>query len=156
VSGKFRQAADHVGKLSKLTIKNVALCQSADFGMVKPFAIKTFHNQQEVLIYAEVENFVSRLEQKHGKNLTYHTELKSRYWVFDSDQRTVGEGTLFKTIKDECSNYRRDFFISYRIRLPDKLYDGTHTLKLRVEDVLGDKFSEVFVDFEVVNGKNAK
>ena len=154
VTDQFRQAADHIGKLASLEVNNVALCQKVvNFGVVEPFATNTFRPQQEVLLYAEVRNFVSEREQKSGQIPKYRTELKSSYRVFDSEGRVVGQGTAFKTITDRCRNYRRDFFISYYVKLPEQMYDGTHTLTLDVTDVQGNKFGQGSVEFEVVAGE---
>ena len=156
VTDRFRQAADHIGKLATLAVNHVTLCRKVDdFGVVEPFAAKTFRPQQEVMLYAEVENFVSERARQSGQSVTYRTALKSSYRVFDSEGRVVGKGTAFKTIKDVCHNYRRDFFIAYRIELPEHMYAGTHTLKLTVEDVLGQKIGQGSVEFEVVAGETA-
>ena len=92
---------------------------------------------------------------KNGQIPIYLTELKSSYRVFNSEGRVVGQGTAFKTITDRCRNYRRDFFISYFITLPEQMFAGTHTLKLDVTDTQGQKFGQGSVEFEVVAGDSA-
>ena len=150
------QARAKLAELATLQIRNLTFVDSVgSYGVYERRKTQEFRPGDPVTLYAEVENFVSERAQQSGQSVTYRTALKSSYRVFDSEGRVVGKGTAFKTIKDVCHNYRRDFFIAYRIELPEHMYAGTHTLKLTVEDVLGQKIGQGSVEFEVVAGETA-
>jgi glycine/D-amino acid oxidase-like deaminating enzyme len=51
--------------------------------------------------------------------------------------------------REVCHNRRRDFFMRYFINIPQRIYDGTYTLKLTIEDVKNQKFNQASIKFEV-------
>ena len=128
-----------------LKVCNLTFCKEVlSFGNVKRFDKDEFRPNQETLLYVEVENFVSK-QTPNG----YRTSLKSSYRIFNGQGRCVDEHT-FATTEDDCENVRRDFFLGYRVRLPEKIEPGTYRLVLTVEDLGSNKLGQAEVFFEIV------
>jgi hypothetical protein len=139
------EASNRLSQQGNLVVRNLAFCTEVmSYGVYTPFERLEFQPSQRVVLYAEVENFVS-LATPRG----HHTALKTSYQIFDSRGQKV-EDHEFPLMEEHCRNQRRDFFIAYEaIRLPAQIYDGRYTLKLTVEDTLGKKVGQSSLDFQV-------
>ena len=71
-------------------VRNLAFCTEVQsYGCVKPFKAYEFAPGQEVLLYAEVENFTSEATPKG-----YHTALRSSYQVLDGRGQRVADARV--------------------------------------------------------------
>ena len=141
----LREAATKLGQVANLVVHNLAFCTEVNsYGVFKPFAINEFKPGEQVILYAEVENFASE-KAEHG----YHTALKSSYQILDSRGVRV-DGQDFAVTEEVCRNTRRDFFIRYFVFMPKRIYDGTYTLQLTLEDPLGKKVAQSSIKFAIV------
>lgn len=139
-----RRATSHLGAVSNLEIKNAAFCSNVDgFGSVTKFPSASFRTKQEVLLYCELENFVS-LPVKDG----FQTILQGSYEIVDANGHRVFEALLSED-SDICRHQRRDYFIAYRIYMPDNLQAGRYQLRLTIEDMKGRKFGQSALDFQI-------
>lgn len=135
-------AAARLGQCGLLTVRNLAFCTKvASYGVYSKFEKDEFQAGQQVLLYAEIENFKSESTEKG-----YHTALKASCQVFDSRGSRI-DGQEFPAADDYCQNSRRDFFIRYFFSMPEPLYDGKYTLRLTVEDTLNRTVGEASIDF---------
>ena len=133
-----------LGESAPLSVRNIAFCtEIQSYGCTKRFEKYKFQANQEVLLYAEVENFVSQPTPKG-----YHTSLRSSYQIFDARGRRVAEHT-FATTEEYCQNRRRDFFIGYHLCLPKGIQPGTYSLRLSIADLKSQKAGEASIEFEV-------
>jgi hypothetical protein len=129
----LREAAGRLGELGSLEVRNLAFCTAVhSFGSVARFAKYEFQPGEAVLLYAEIENFTSQ-PAKAG----YRTALKARYDLLEGPQRVHQEE--LPEADETCERQRRDFFVSYHVRLPTTLRPGEYTLQLTIEDTLGRK-----------------
>ncbi len=137
------EAINRLGEQSPLIVRNLAFVTDIQsFGSYKPFPECKFTPGQEVLLYAEVENFSSESTSKG-----YRTSLRFGYQIFDSRGQRVAEHEF--TAQEDCLNMRRDFFIGYHFFIPTRIYDGKHTLQLTVEDLHSQKIGQSSIDFTV-------
>ncbi len=145
--------AEALGKLAEsapLTVRHLAFCTEVlSFGCAKRFDKYEFAANQEVLLYAEVENFASEPTPKG-----YHTSLRSSYQILDARGGRVAEHTFAPT-EEYCQNLRRDFFIGYHLRLPKQLTPGKYTLRLSIEDLMCRKTGQASVEFSVKDAGGA-
>jgi len=138
------EAAASLGESAPLVVRNVTFCyEILSYGSVKPFEQPEFIPNQRVLLYAELENFKSQPTAKG-----FHTALKSSYQIFDSRGQQV-ERREFRSDESYCASPRRDFFIGYDFRLPERIYPGKYTLKLTVEDLKCQKVAQSSIDFTI-------
>lgn len=140
----LREAAQRLSEAGSLVVKNLHFCTEVKgYGIYSKFAKDEFKLGQEVLLYAEIENFRSRSTDKG-----FHTALKGAYQIFDKNGRRIAEKEL--AIKEEyCQNQRRDFFVPYFLWMPKLADDGTYTLKLTIEDVHRGEAAESTIDFVI-------
>lgn len=128
------EAVERLRRQAPLVCKNLAFCtEVTSFGVYRPFAERELSPGQEVLLYAEIENFVS--EQRTDG---FHTMLESSYEIIDAGGKRV-DSRNFGATEDVCRQARRDFFIRYQFALPAGIGPGTYTLRLSIQDKLGRK-----------------
>ncbi len=140
----FEEAIARLGESAPLVIRNLAFCTEVhSYGCTKRFKTQEFVPGQEVVLYAEVENFISEPTPKG-----FHTSLRSSYQIFDSRGQPVGEHEFGPT-EEYCQNLRRDFFIGYHLRLPKRVYPGKHTLQLTIEDLKGHKVGQSSIELTI-------
>jgi hypothetical protein len=142
---ELQDGLHHLAAASGLDVRNLAFCpQVYSFGNFVEFTPAEFHPGQEVLLYAEVDNFTVD-SQPSG----YETELQGSYQIFDAGGRRIAEHT-FPPEKEVCRNRRRDYFIPFRMYLPKRIDPGPYSLQLTVEDLKGRKFGQSSIRFAIV------
>lgn len=135
-------ATGQLSETGDLLVRNLAFCTEVhSFGVFTPFPKHEFKPNQQVILYAEVENFKSE-ETPKG----FHTALKSSYQILDQQGRRVVQHDLGMT-EEYCRNARRDYFIRYFLSIPARIYDGPYSLHLTIEDTLGRKIGQSTIDF---------
>lgn len=140
----LNEAKARLAELGTLLVRNLAFCNKVDsYGVYNKVDTGDLKPGQRVLLYAEVENYKSE-QTKMG----FHTALKSSYQILDVQGRRVVDGE-FDLAEEFCQNPRRDYFLPYALDLPERLYDGTYTLQMTVEDTLGQKIGQSTLDFTV-------
>ncbi len=128
-----------------LQIRNVAFCRQIQyFGNYERFPRDEFRPGQEVLLYAEVENFKSE-PTSDGQ---YRTLLRSTIEIL-SPNGDLRKQIDFSATEDLCRNYRRDYFHNYQFTIPDRIPLGPHTLKLTVFDELSGRMVSYTTNFNV-------
>jgi hypothetical protein len=143
-SHHFREALARLNNLATLEVKNLGFCTDVkSFGVYEPFTKNVFRAGQEVLIYAEVENFSSELVEKGHK-----ISLRTSYQILDLHGARVAKQE-FPTVASECRALRRDLFVSYSVFLPQRIYPGKYTLHLSVEDLQSQKLGSSSIQFEI-------
>lgn len=145
----WNEAESQLSALGNLTVKNLAFCTEVkSYGITTPFAKNEFRPGQELLLYAELGNFLSE-ETPQG----FHTAFRSSYELFDAQGRAIDKHE-FALTEETCGNRRRDFFVRYFLQLPrEQLAPGKHTLRLTVEDTLGKKIGQGSLDLVIVRGE---
>lgn len=139
-----REATSHLAAASNLEVRAVSFCTQVDgYGMVQKFARYQFTPDQDVLLYCEVDN-VAAQQLKTG----YETQLQGSYEIRDAQGRRVAEQIL-PMEPEICQNHRRDYFMVYRIYMPQQIPPGSYQLKLTIEDMKGKKFGHSTADFEI-------
>jgi len=147
----LRDAAHELAKTSKLDLRNLTFCERVDsFGWFTEFPRRTIKPGEQVILYVEVENFAAEARSKKE----FETELQGSYQIFDSAGKMVAEREL-PLDRETCRNFRRDYFLAYRIYMPDNISAGKHRLELTVEDMKaqdhakGSKFGTAVIEFTV-------
>jgi hypothetical protein len=147
----LRDATGELAAASKLEVRNLVFCERVDyFGWYTEFPRKEFQPKQQVILYAEIENFAA----EHKGPAGYETELQGSYEILDSSGQVVASRQL-QLDKEICRNYRRDYFLAYRIYLPDNIAPGRYRLELTVEDhkarekYPGRKLGEGMIEFTI-------
>jgi hypothetical protein len=139
-----RKAEEQLAALANLEILNLCFCTEVDsFGVVTRFPKYEFSPEQEVLLYCELENFVSR-PVRGG----YETRLQGSYQIVDSAGHKIADQALPED-SDVCANRRRDFYIAYHLFMPQRIGPGQYQLRLVIEDMQGNKYGQSQLDFRI-------
>jgi hypothetical protein len=139
LSSALRQAREQAA----LSIKNMTFCRKISyFGNYERFPRNDFTAGHEVLLYTEIENFVSA-PTADGE---FRTSLKSIIEITDSQGKLVWTKG-FPSTEDFCRNPRRDYFHNYQFYIPEDLSTGTYTLKLTIVDELSKKRASNSLNF---------
>jgi hypothetical protein len=142
---ELQEGMHHLAAASGLDVRNLAFCpQVFSFGNFVEFAPSEFRPGQEVLLYAEIDHFA--VESRPDG---FETELQGSYQIFDGAGRRVAEH-VFPPEKEVCRNRRRDYFVPFRMYLPNRIDPGPYTLQLTVEDLKGQKFGQSSIRFAIV------
>ncbi len=145
---QLQQATLRLQANANLQLRNLNFCHKiSSFGNYETFKHSEFRPGQRLLLYSEVQNFKSN-PSEDGK--LYRTMLKSTISIHRIGNKggTVAE-FQFDPAEDLCRNYRKDYFHSYEIALPDNITLGPHVLTLTVTDQLGDKIATETLKFNV-------
>jgi hypothetical protein len=147
----LREATRELAASSKLEIKNLAFCERVDYyGWYTEFPRYEFQPRQQVILYVEIENFAAEYKPPAG----YETELHGSYEILDTSGQIVASRQL-PADREVCRNYRRDYFLAYRIYLPESIAPGRYRLELTIEDLKarssyqGRKLGEGTIEFTI-------
>ena len=139
-----REALAQLAAISSLEVKNVAFCSNVEgFGSITKFPTAQFRSGQELLLYCEIDNFISE-QVKDG----FETKLQGSYEIVDASNVKVAD-VLLPQDAEVCKRARRDYFLVYRIYMPSKIEPGRYQLRLTIEDMKGKKFGQSSLDFQV-------
>ncbi|MEZ6091057.1 MAG: hypothetical protein R3C05_24165 [Pirellulaceae bacterium] len=142
----LRLASGHLAAATEaLDVGGIAFCTEVEsYGRITPFKEYKLEPGQQVILYCEIDNFAAeRLSDG------YETHFQGSYDLFDAKGVRVAEQVL-PADKQSCNNFRRDYFIAYRLYLPKQLEPGPHRIQLTIEDLKGKKYGQSSLDFEVV------
>ena len=146
---RLNEAVEHLRAEADLVVRNVVFCRKIDsFGSYDKVAKTEFRPGEQVLVYAEIENFKTELTPE-GR---HRTRLKSEIELFQkigSEYRESKQKFDFPPTEDVCRGYRRDYFHSYILTLPQSLGLGDYVLKLTITDHVGNKIGSDTVQFTV-------
>jgi hypothetical protein len=144
VMNSQREATNFLAAASNLEVKSVAFCTEVErYGVVTKFPKSQFQADQEVLLYCEIEN-VAAEKVRNG----FETQLQGSYEIIDSQGRKVAD-QLLPMEPELCQNHRRDYFIVYKIYMPQQIASGSYQLRLTIEDMKARKFGQSQVDFQI-------
>lgn len=142
---QLNSAIRRLQEQADLQIRHATFChQILYFGNYEKLPRNEFSPGQEVLLYAELDNFKSD-PTADGQ---YRTLLRSSIEIL-SPNGELRKQIDFPATEDLCSTYRRDYFHNYQFRIPERMPLGPHVLKLTVVDELSGKLSSYTVNFLV-------
>ncbi|ADG68594.1 hypothetical protein Plim_2771 [Planctopirus limnophila DSM 3776] len=142
---QFQAGVSKLKQMARLELRNVCFCKQIwYFGNYEKFPRDEFRPGQEVLVYAEAENFQSELTPE-GQ---YRTLLRSKIDII-SPAGEIRHQIEFPPTEDLCRNERRDYFHNYQFTIPEKMPLGPHSLKLTVHDELSGRVTSSSINFVV-------
>ncbi len=141
----LREATSHMAAATgTLEVRSLAFCTEVEsFGRITPFESTRFEAGQQVILYSEVDGFAAE-----RLSAGYETQFQGSYEIFDASGKRLHQKVL-PADKQVCNNYRRDYFIAYRLHLPSQLAVGKYRLELTMEDLKGEKYGQSSIDFEI-------
>lgn len=128
-----------------LTIQNACFASRVRaWGAVDRFETAEFEPGQEVIVYFELEQLMSR-ESADGHTTRIDTVLR----LVGGDGRRVHEWT-FEPLEETCGSQRRDYFARYLVELPSATPSGPCRLELAVTDTIAGRTAHTTLPLSVV------
>lgn len=141
------EMSDRMRSRADLSIPNALLCREVKaYGMYTPIESTRFEagKAHKVIVYSEVENFASVLNDKS----LWETRLEQELVLYTESGLPVWEEKTPTT--DFCRNRRRDFFIARIVTIPANLTMGRYVLKVSVTDQQASRIAETSIPIAVV------
>jgi hypothetical protein len=143
------ELTDRLRSQAELSVPTIALCTGVKaFGVYDPIDPARFiaGREQRVVVYCEVENFLS---QPNDKNL-YETRLTQDIVLYEESSGLPVWTDKKSTYTDVARHRRHDFFMGKIITLPATLTINRYLLKVTVEDQQARHIAENTVPVEIV------
>ncbi|WP_186774757.1 hypothetical protein [Allorhodopirellula solitaria] len=142
---EIRKATGYLAVASNsLEVRALEFCTEIEaYGQIKPFPNRRFDAGQEVILYCEIDNFVS-----HSVEGGFETRLRGSYDLLNANGERIASQALPED-HQISRNHLRDYFIAYQMYLPDAIEPGRYQLRLTMEDIHGKKYGQATVDFEI-------
>ncbi|MDV6032683.1 MAG: hypothetical protein F9B45_21875 [Phycisphaera sp. RhM] len=142
---KFREATRLMATATdSLTLNSLEFCTEIEsYGQIKPFEGNRFVAGQQVILYCEIENFAA--EDLNGY---FQTRLQGSYDIYSGNGTKV-ISQLLPVDQQQSRNRLRDYFVAYQMNLPKGLPPGTYRLQLTIEDIVGKKYGQSSIPFEI-------
>jgi hypothetical protein len=135
----FIELADRLRAQADLTIPTLALCSVVDgfasYTPIEPRFIAMKENK--VIVYCEVENFASHLNDKK----MWETKLSQEMVLYTETGLPVWQ-VKAQTIPDLARNRRHDFYLINKTAFPPNLTVGRYLLKVTVVDQQASRVAE--------------
>ncbi|HEU5117077.1 MAG TPA: hypothetical protein VFT74_10465, partial [Isosphaeraceae bacterium] len=130
-----------------LAIADLRLCQQVTgFGQYEPVEPSEIRAGQELMLYWEVEGF-----QTVQENDLYRTLLASELEILPEQGDSPLWSRAFKDSEDVCRRPRRDYFVNYRLTIPESLSPGKYRIRLRLQDRQSSQTAERKLSFDLAS-----
>lgn len=140
------QARTKLAELATLQVRRLSFVDSVEgYGAYEPREESKFRPGDQVVLYAEIENFSSE-STKDG----YRTRLGTSYEVVDKSGKRV-DSAQFPEVEDLCRTARRDFHMQYTVTLPMRIYPEQYEIRLIITDQQSHKIGQASVPFEILD-----
>ena len=134
-----------VATVESLAITDLQLCRRVlGFGSFEAIDALACKAGQTVIVYCEMAGVGSTQEDS-----LFRARLASEVEVLAADgdapvwRRTLG------TTDDTCTRRRHDFYVNYRLTLPDSLQPGNYRLRLIQKDLIADRTTSATLNFSI-------
>ena len=148
----LEEMADRLKSRADLSITNALLCTSVQgFGMYTPFdpaRLVYGEPSRKLIVYCEVENFASQLDDKG----LWTTKLQMDLVLYSNGGMDVWHQKGI-AVNDTCRNHRHDFFIAARVAMPGGLAIDQYSLKITISDLNANRVAETTIPVGVVDGQ---
>jgi hypothetical protein len=117
------------------------LCRKVNgFGSFEPLTESTMRPGQRVLLYCEMTGV-----RYEATGYEFTSRLSTRVELLAADNETTLWEQELGIAKDVCPRARHDYYVSYRLTLPQSLPPGPHRLRVVQTDLAADRsaFSDI-------------
>jgi hypothetical protein len=149
-TGAVSQGSDQAGapeppQVESLAITDLQLCRRVlGFGNFETLDSSACKSGQAVIVYCELIGVGSRREDG-----MYRALLTTEVEVLPAEGDTPLWRQVLGTADDTCNRRRHDFFVNYRLTLPDTLSAGTYRLRLIQNDLIADRTATAALSFSI-------
>jgi hypothetical protein len=126
----IRTAVQALEDRAPLEIDEIRLCRRVNgFGNFEAVDPQTCRPGQTLIVYCEMSGMAyAKVDD------TYRSRLRSQVAVYPQDGGEPAWKDELGTAEDRCRKRRRDYFVNYRITLPNDLAPGRYLLRVTQDD----------------------
>lgn len=149
ILGSVTQLAQTLDQRPPLAISSASLCTRVrGFGDYDEFDKASFlaQAQQRLIVYVELDNFTSALNDQQQ----WVTELAQELVIYSDRDGIPVWSESWQSVVDVTRNKRQDFFTVQLVTLPAALSVGKYYLKVRMRDEATGAMAEKSIAFEMV------
>ena len=141
--------ADRIRAQTSLRVPSIAVCQKVyGFGAYEPLPPDRLVPGREVVVYCEVDNFSSRLNDRN----TWQTNLTQEIVLYnDRGQRALVAKR--EPFADFSRNRRRDFCVARKLLIPASLPPGLYSLTATISDQQVNRMAEATIPIRILSSK---
>lgn len=133
-SSTIREAVAALEASTPLEIVDLRLCRRVfGFGHYEGIEPTGLRPGQAVIVYCEMSGL-----RHEPANPGFRSRLETRVKLQSSQDGRVVWSQDLGTAEDSCVHRRRDYYVNYRVNLPDTLSPGDYELVLQQTDLLAD------------------
>ncbi len=133
------------GKAKPFRLRSARFCEKiSGFGVYAPTSSTLFKAGQDVLVYCEPEAIAYQTDSDG-----FRSRIASRVAI-------VGESSIdpvwsedMGVVEDVCRSRRRDYFVNFRVSLPESLAPGGYRLKVSQADLIGGSEASTEIPFVI-------
>lgn len=143
------ELAERLRAQTSLHVSGLAVCKKVyGFGAYDPLAADRLGAGREIVVYCDVENFSSRL---NDRNL-WQTDITQEMILYnDRGQRVAVEKR--QPFADVSRNRRHDFCVARKLQIPAVLAPGNYFLTVSVSDQQANRMAEATIPVQIVTEK---
>lgn len=152
LSKKIRPMVDLAARLqsqAELNLPTLSLCRRVEgFGRYEPIEPPRFGagKDTDVIVYAEVANFTSRIT---GEKNLWQTDLTQDIVLYSEAGQPVWTDQTSQ-VQDTSRVRRHDFFVVKRVKLPASLPIGRYLFKVTITDRQANRVAEASLPLQIV------
>jgi hypothetical protein len=141
----FRRAVRAIEELAPLEITDLRLCRKVNgFGSFEPVDPSACKSGQAVIVYCEMSGL--RYEEVGEM---FHSRLATQVEIVSSQGGEPASKESLGTADDLCRHRRRDYYVCYRINLPEKLSPGSYELRMTQDDLVAGRSTTATIPLTV-------
>lgn len=139
------ETVESSGKAKPFRLRSARFCEKiSGFGVYVPTSSTLFRAGQDVLVYCEPEAIAYQTDSDG-----FRSRIASRVEI-------VGESSIdpvwsedMGVVEDVCRSRRRDYFVNFRVSLPESLAPGGYLLKVSQADLIGGSEASTEIPFVI-------
>ena len=141
----IRRAVRAIEDQAPLEITDLRLCRKVNgFGSFEPVDPSACKSGQAVIVYCEMSGLrYEEVGEMFRSRLTTQVEFVSSQGGEPASKESLG------TADDLCRRRRRDYYVCYRINLPEKLSPGSYELRMTQDDLVAGRSTTAAIPMTV-------
>jgi hypothetical protein len=139
------EAVESAAKDVRFRLRTAQFCEKiGGFGVYAPSASAVFKPGQDVLVYCEPEGIAYQTDSDG-----FRSRIASRVEILSEGSNDPVWSEDMGYVEDICRSKRRDYYVNFRVSLPESLAAGRYRLKVSQVDLIGETDASTEIPFVV-------
>lgn len=139
------EAVESAAKDVRFRLRTAQFCEKiGGFGVYVPSSSTVFKPGQDVLVYCEPEGIAYQTDSDG-----FRSRIASRVEILSEGSKDSVWSEDMGYVEDICRSKRRDYYVNFRVSLPESLAAGRYRLKVSQVDLIGETDASTEIPFVV-------